>query len=285
MCKRTRIILDYVWCDSTGVSSKTMIIPATIANPKSWDIKNDVSWIPQWNVDIIHGVNKKLIPIYWCFDPFRKDICRSGDTVCIIVLCNTDERNIEYERIKATLKKEKNYDKLISIIQKYMITNKSRVPSHHISKIAEQHFWYCIDAGLSISEVNANRYPNQPEYKIGLCKGIDIANQVTISKYIMERLVGEKYNGYSIRWSSLDEYWGCHISYISNSSIVFKQVGIETIWQCEHNAIQKSIQQLTIPMLQTNYKSRFFNSPYKALDNLHDIEIIKTFTSSSNISR
>ena len=70
----TRVILEYIWCDSTGVSSKTMIIPISIANPKSLDIKNDVSWIPQWNVTINYSVNKKLMPSYWCIDPFRTKI-------------------------------------------------------------------------------------------------------------------------------------------------------------------------------------------------------------------
>ena len=101
MGKQRRIILEYVWCDSTGVSSKTMIIPISIANPKSWDIKNDVSWIPQWNVTINYSVNKKLIPSYWCMDPFRMKIV--NDSICVIVLCNTDERNFEYEQLKASM--------------------------------------------------------------------------------------------------------------------------------------------------------------------------------------
>ena len=262
-----RIIFEYVWCDSTGVSSKTMIIPINITFPKSWNIKNDVSWIPQWNV------NKKLIPSYWCMDPFRMKIMNDrqvNDTLCIIVLCKNDEKNFQYEQVKAAMKQNKTDNKLISITQNYMVRNGKGHPTKHMSKIAEQHLWLCIAAGLDISEVNVNKHTNQPSYRIGLCKGIDVANQLTLSKYIMERLIDEKYSSYGIYWSSREQSLGCFISYVGESSIVFKQVGIETIWQCEHNAIQKSIQQLTIPMLQSNYKSILYTTPYDALTNLHN---------------
>ena len=113
MGKQTRIILEYVWCDSTGVYSKTMIIPMSIANPKSWDIKNDVSWIPHWTDD------KKLIPSYWCIDPFRMKIMNDrqvNDTSCIIVLCNTDERNFEYQQLKAIMAQNNTHNKLTYLL-------------------------------------------------------------------------------------------------------------------------------------------------------------------------
>ena len=281
MGKRTRIILEYVWCDSTGVSSKTMIIPITIANPKSWDIKNDVSWIPQWNVDIIHGVNKKLIPSYWCIDPFRMKIINdrpTNDAFCIIVLCKTDEGNFQYEQVKSIMKQNKTDNKLISITQNYMINYRDR-DTHNMSKIAEQHLWLCIEAGLNISEVNVNKHPNKPSYKIGLCKGIDVANQLTLSKYIMERLISEKYSSYAIYWSSREQSLGCFISYVgeiharpaaSFSTVQNQKDG----WQYD---LQKSIQQLTIPMLQSKYKSRLYTTPYDALTDMHNVSQTNIF--------
>ena len=269
MGKQTRIILEYVWCDSTGVSSKTMIIPINIANPKSLDIKNDVSWIPQWNVTINYGVNKKLIPSYWCIDPFRTKIMydrRQCDTLCVIVLCNTDERNFDYERLKATMKKNKTDNKLISITQNYMINNRDRA-THNMSKIAEQHLWLCIEAGLNISEVNVNKHSHAPSYKIGLCKGIDVINQLTLSKYIMERLISEKYSSYAIYWSSKEKFLGCFISYVGESDTAQYYHNQKDGW---HYNLQKSIQQLTIPMLQSKYKSRQYDSPYDALKDIHN---------------
>ena len=267
----TRVILEYIWCDSTGVSSKTMIIPISIANPKSLDIKNDVSWIPQWNVTINYDVNKKLIPSYWCMDPFRMKIV--NDSLCFIVLCNTDERNFEYEQLKASMKKNKTDNKLISITQNYMINNRDRA-THNVSKIAEQHLWLCIEAGLNISEVNVNKYPNKPSYKIGLCKGIDVANQLTLSKYIMERLISEKYSSHAIYWSSREHSLmqtahtaGCFITYIGESDTAQYYHNQKDGW---HHNLQKSIQQLTIPMMQSKYKSRLYNSPYEALTSLHN---------------
>lgn len=264
MGKQRRIILEYIWCDSSGVSSKTMIIPISIANPKSWDIKNDVSWIPQWNVTINYDVNKKLIPSYWCMDPFRMKIV--NDSVCVIVLCNTDERNFKYEQLKASMKKNKTDNKLISITQNYMINNKDRA-SHNMAKIAEQHLWLCIEAGLNISEVNVNKHPNKPSYKIGLCKGIDVANQLTLSKYIMERLISEKYSSHAIYWSSRQHLLGCFISYVGESDTAQYYHNQKDVW---HYNLQKSIQQLTIPMLQSKYKSRQYDSPYDALKDIHN---------------
>ena len=269
MGKQTRLILEYVWCDSTGVSSKTMIIPISIANPRSWEIKNDVSWIPQWNVDIIHGVNKKLIPSYWCMDPFRTKIMydrRQCDTLCVIVLCNTDERNFEYEQLKAAMKKNNTDNKLISITQNYIITKRSQ-HTHNMSKIAEQHLWLCIEAGLNISEVNINKYPNQPNYKIGLCKGIDVADQLTLSKYIMERLISEKYSSHAIYWSSREKSLGCFISYVGESDTAQYYQNQKDGWRFN---LQKSIQQLTIPMIQSKYKSKLYNTPYDALKDIHN---------------
>jgi hypothetical protein len=271
MGKHTRLILEYVWCDSTGVSSKTMIIPISIANPKSWEIKNDVSWIPQWNVTINYGVNKKLIPSYWCMDPFRMKIMndrQTNDTLCVIVLCKTEEGNFQYEQVKAVMKQNKTDNKVISITQNYMITNKKRHPTPHMSKIAEQHLWLCIEAGLNISEVNINKHPNIPSYNIGLCKGIDVANQHTLSKYIMERLISEKYGSYAIYWSSREKPLGCFITYVGESNTAQYYHNQKDGWQYD---LQKSIQQLTIPMLQSKYKTRLYNTPYEALTDMHNV--------------
>ena len=144
-----------------------------------------------------------------------------------------------------------------------MITIKNKA-THNMSKIVEEHLWLCIEAGLNISEVNANKHPNQSSYKIGLCNGIDVANQLTLSKYIMERLISEKYSSHAIYWSSREPLLGCFISYVGElDTTQYNQKD----WLYN---LQRSIHQLTIPMLQSKYKSRFYTSPYDALADMHN---------------
>jgi glutamine synthetase len=61
--------------------------------------------------------------------------------------------------------------------------------------IAEEHMEMCIQAGLTISGINAEVAPGQWEYQIGPCLGIESGDQLWISRFLLER-VSEKYNVY-----------------------------------------------------------------------------------------
>lgn len=58
--------------------------------------------------------------------------------------------------------------------------------------LVEQHYQYCLYAGLLIGGVNAEVAPSQWEYQIGPCTGIDSGDQVWMSRYILQK-VGEKF--------------------------------------------------------------------------------------------
>ena len=58
--------------------------------------------------------------------------------------------------------------------------------------LAEQHYQYCLYAGLTISGINAEVAPSQWEYQIGPCTGIDSGDQVWMSRYILQK-IAEKY--------------------------------------------------------------------------------------------
>jgi len=58
--------------------------------------------------------------------------------------------------------------------------------------LAEQHYQYCLYAGLVISGINAEVAPSQWEYQIGPCTGIDGGDQVWMSRYILQK-VAETY--------------------------------------------------------------------------------------------
>jgi glutamine synthetase len=58
--------------------------------------------------------------------------------------------------------------------------------------LAEQHYQYCLYAGLAVSGINAEVAPSQWEYQIGPCTGIDSGDQVWMSRYILQK-VAETY--------------------------------------------------------------------------------------------
>lgn len=59
--------------------------------------------------------------------------------------------------------------------------------------IAEVHYRVCLAAGLKISGVNAEVLPSQWEYQVGPCLGIEMGDQMWMSRYLMYR-VAELFN-------------------------------------------------------------------------------------------
>merc|ERR1719335_1887560 len=54
--------------------------------------------------------------------------------------------------------------------------------------VAEEHLAKCLEAGVKIAGINAEVMPGQWEYQIGPCRGIEIGDHMTISRYIMLRV-------------------------------------------------------------------------------------------------
>jgi glutamine synthetase len=66
-------------------------------------------------------------------------------------------------------------------------------------KIANKHLEACIMADLDISGINAEVSPGQWEYQIGPCLGINAADQLVMSRFILEQIADEY--GYFIDYS------------------------------------------------------------------------------------
>lgn len=97
------------------------------------------------------------------------------------------------------------------------------VGSGHIygRAIAEDHIRACIWAGLDIAGLNAETFPGQWEYQVGVCKGIDMCDQLWLSRYILQR-IAETY-GMLADFTPKPVFgeWhgsGCHINYSTKSS-------------------------------------------------------------------
>lgn len=227
--------IDYVWLDSNKrFRWKTRIYSA-----------NCIENVPEWNYDgsscgqtgSLEDTEVILKPIFICQDPFRN----SGASK--IVLCETYKRNMHLPsntRGPANMIFLKGKDKKpwFGIEQEYFIVDplfKNVMGCHSPDftlipkqgefyckmgnkwgrEIAEQHLQYCLRAGLKMSGMNAEVAPGQWEYQIGPCEGIEAADQLLVSRYILERIAEE--HGKSISWSpkispKLNGS-GCHINF------------------------------------------------------------------------
>lgn len=59
-------------------------------------------------------------------------------------------------------------------------------------EVVEEHLQVCLEAGLDMAGINAEVFPGQWEFQVGICKGIDMCDQLWLARYFLLR-VCEKY--------------------------------------------------------------------------------------------
>lgn len=67
----------------------------------------------------------------------------------------------------------------------------------NIRQIVDEHMEACLFSGLKVSGTNLEVAPSQIEYQLGPIEGIDAADQLWISRYLLEKIT-EKYNIYVV---------------------------------------------------------------------------------------
>jgi glutamine synthetase len=209
--QRGSIMAEYVWIDgSGGIRSKSKTIPKKVTSLKD---------LPEWNFDgsstgQAPGDNSDvyLRPVAYYPDPLRL-----GDN--ILVMCETwmsdGTPNACNFRHDANILMEKHADEeyWFGLEQEYTLLGfdgwpygwpKNGFPAPQgpyycgvgtgkvmCRDIVEAHYKACLYAGIKISGTNAEVMPAQWEYQVGPCQGIELGDQLWMSRFLLHRIAEE----------------------------------------------------------------------------------------------
>ncbi|KAF2215563.1 hypothetical protein CERZMDRAFT_56317 [Cercospora zeae-maydis SCOH1-5] len=207
--QRDKIIAEYVWIDASGgVRSKCK----TIEKSEYTGLDS----LPEWNFDgsstsQAPGDNSDvyLRPVAVYPDPFRL-----GDN--ILVLAETwmsdgkpNAFNFRHDAA-VVMEKHKGEKFWFGLEQEYTLLDfegwpygwpKGGFPAPQgpyycgvgtgkvfCRDIVEAHYKACLYAGINISGTNAEVMPAQWEYQVGPCEGIDLGDQLWMSRFLLHRV-------------------------------------------------------------------------------------------------
>jgi glutamine synthetase len=249
-------ILEYIWIGGRGeIRSKTRVINRHLnfhySNIPEWNYDGSSTWQAESNGDT--EVILKPVAVY--IDPIRN----IDGVTCYLVLCDT--YNSRGEPIKNNYRhlsnlffeQNENLEPWFGIEQEYFIilpannkstdfsnTSDSNEGYHYCGRsgnyiertIAEQHLQFCLEAGLKISGINSEVSPNQWEFQIGPCVGINAADEMIIARYLLY-LVAEEYNAkidYHPKPVLNINGSGCHINF--STKLMRNEQGISEVYNC-----------------------------------------------------
>lgn len=243
-----KVVADYIWIDGSGINLRSK---ARTLNQKI----SHISEIPEWNCDgsstyqaPVTQSELVLKPVAFFRDPFRKGdnilvMCDTWiwkDNTCEkLIPANTNFRHFA-KKIFATPQIETE-EPLIAFDQEYNFVSQStkftKKPlgwprngfpgsegPYYCSvgadvtfgrPIADLHFNACNYAGLKVTEFNSEIMPGQWKYRVGPVSGIDIGDQLWVSRFLLVRIAEDFNVGVSFS-PKLFPNWngsGCHTSF------------------------------------------------------------------------
>ncbi|KAL3041391.1 hypothetical protein OYC64_019567 [Pagothenia borchgrevinki] len=204
-----RVQVTYIWIDGSGegLRNKTRTLDV---EPQTIDD------IPEWNFDgsstyQAEGSNSDmyLVPVRMFRDPFTKDPNK-------LVLCEV----LKYNRLPAETNHRMSCNKVMEEIKEHIIWFGMEqeytllgIDGHPYSwptngfprpqgpyycgvgadkcfgrDIVECHYKACLYAGVNIYGSNAEVMPSQWEYQVGPCEGIEMGDQLWVSRFLLHRV-------------------------------------------------------------------------------------------------
>ncbi|KAG9697404.1 hypothetical protein KCU86_g11318, partial [Aureobasidium melanogenum] len=210
-----RVIAEYIWIDgSNGMRSKCKTIDRSDEQVAKGRVQLDE--LPEWNFDgsstgQAPGNNSDvyLRPVAVFDDPFR-------GKPNVLVMCETwmsdGKPNAFNFRHDAALLMEAHAKEgfWFGLEQEYTLLDvdgwpfgwpKNGFPAPQgpyycgvgtgrvfCRDIVEAHYMACFYAGINISGTNAEVMPAQWEYQVGPCKGINLGDELWVSRFILHRV-------------------------------------------------------------------------------------------------
>ncbi|VBB17554.1 glutamine synthetase [Yasminevirus sp. GU-2018] len=274
---QTTIVVEYIWIggnEELRSKARVLTVPSNLVGSVN------LSMVPVWNYDgsstvQAEGRDSEVIvkPVRICRCPFRKGhnllvLCDAYNPTGLPITTNTRyNANIIFNKKP----EEKPW---FGIEQEFfMIDAKTDRPLGFNNEVREnpvqQGQYYCsIGAGnafgrdvieealsnmlfaeLKVSGINAEVAPGQWEYQIGPVEGIDAADQMWLSRYILER-TAEKYNvkiDYHPKPLGKDADWngsGCHTNF--STQRMREDGGIDVIIEAVKKLEQKHSEHMTV---------------------------------------
>ena len=230
------ILAEYIWVDGTD--------PSPMIRSKTKIIENDDGDFPIWSFDgsstnQAEGKSSDCVlkPIFVTPDPLR------GSKNCVLVLCevyNTDGTPHKTNKRDACLQIESEHSErecLYGLEQEYTLMKDGKplgFPSngepepqgkYYCSagadrafgrEVAELHLYYCLQAGLKISGINAEVCPGQWEFQVGPCKTVEVGDHLWMARYLLERTAEKFAVNVSFDPKPVEGDWngsGCHTNF------------------------------------------------------------------------
>lgn len=241
---KSKSICEYIWIGGEcELRSKTRVLPLVSSND-----------IPEWNYDASstgqapsEGNTEGILkPVAYYKNPLRK----MDNWNNLLVLCETyDSNGVPFEtnhryNAKQIFDLKLDQEPWYGLEQEYFINIKEKSEIHNIfhhycgltkdkteRQIVEKHFFACLEAGLTISGINAEVADRQWEFQIGPCEGIKAGDQMIVARYLLERIAEDFDASIDFRPKPSVEAngSGCHTNFSTKS--MREENGIEEIYK------------------------------------------------------
>ncbi|EPY51022.1 glutamate-ammonia ligase Gln1 [Schizosaccharomyces cryophilus OY26] len=203
-----KVMAEYIWIDGFNhIRSKTMTLdqkPKSLEDLRVWNFDgSSTGQAPGYNSDTL------LKPVAMYRDPIRR-----GDNILVLAACYTADGSANHfnhrDGCVKLMEKHASQDIWFGIEQEYTMLDyydrpfgwpKGGFPGPQgpfycgvgtgnvfARDIVEAHYKACLYAGINISGVNAEVMPSQWEYQVGPCRGIQMGDELWMSRFLLHRI-------------------------------------------------------------------------------------------------